>query len=265
MPRRLLAPLAVLGLLLIVACQAVPAAPALTDPKDILARSVLSLKDVKTVQVKGELTGIVTVPNSGPLDLKGTTFDLSADIPGKKLHGAASVPAFLGTSADAILVDDALYWKVAGPLAAMVGADPTGKYKKTGMAAPSGSPDNVATNPQKAIDALRAQLDKLPAPTKAADEKCGDKDCYHIVLTLTDKDLAAMTSTASPAANPTASASAAPFTLTIDVWSQTDNLRPAKLAVTLDAGTTGKGTLTLTMTYDQAVNVSAPPADQIVP
>lgn len=259
MPRRLLAPLAVLGLLLIVACQAVPAAPALTDPKDILARSVLSLKDVKTVQVKGELTGIVTVPNSGPLDLKGTTFDLSADIPGKKLHGAASVPAFLGTSADAILVDDALYWKVAGPLAAMVGADPTGKYKKTGMAAPSGSPDNVATNPQKAIDALRAQLDKLPAPTKAADEKCGDKDCYHVVLKLSEKDLAAV----DPSAATTLAAT--PFTLTIDVWSQKNDLRPAKVTFGVDAGTTGTFNLTLTLTYDQALSITAPAADQIAP
>jgi hypothetical protein len=264
MPRRLFALLAVLGLLLVVvACQGAPAAPALTDPKDILSRSVLALKDVKTVQVKGELTGTVTIPNSGPLDLKGTTFDLSADIPAKKLHAAASVPAFLGTSADAIFVDNALYYKVAGPLAGMVGADPTGKYTKSELpaasAGPSASGDTVQTDPLKAIDAFKAQLDKLPAPTKAADEKCGDKDCYHVVMKLTEKDLAAV--------DPSAATSLAgtPFTLTLDVWSQKNDLRPAKVAFGVDAGTNGTFTLTLTLTYDQALSISAPAADQIAP
>lgn len=263
MPRRPFALLAVLGLLGVVACQGAPAAPALTDPKDILTRSVLALKDVKTVQVKGELTGTVNIPNSSALDLKGTTFDLSADIPARKLHAAASVPAFLGTSADAIIVDSVIYYKVAGPMARMVGADPTGKYKKSDVPAassgPSASGGTGQMDPLKAIDAFKVQLDKLPAPTKAADEKCGDKDCYHVVLKLTETDLAA--------ANPSAATSLAgtPFTLSIDVWSQKNDLRPAKVAFAVDAGTKGTFTLTLTLTYDQALSISAPPADQIAP
>ncbi|MFL5681321.1 MAG: hypothetical protein ACJ77B_12050 [Chloroflexota bacterium] len=263
MPRRLFALLAVVGLLFVVGCQGVTApsaAPALTDPKQILTQSVLALKDVKTVQIKGELTGSATVPGSGTIDLKGTTLDVSADIPGKKAHATISAPSILGTSIDVIAVDNAVYTKVLGPLAATMGADASGKYKKTeATAAASDNPADVAADPLKAIDELRKQLDKLPAPTKAADEKCGNVDCYHINLTITDKDLAALSPDAS------ASLSSTPITLTIDVFPQKTDLRPAKLAVTINAGTVGTFTLTLTMTYDQPVTITAPPADQIAP
>jgi len=261
MPRRLFALIAVLGLLFVAtACQGAPAAPALTDPKDILARSVLSFKDVKTVQIKGELSGTAAIPGSGNLDLKGTTFELSADIPNKKVHASASAPALLGTTADAIVLETAAYYKLTGPLASMVGADPTGKYKKTDItAAASGDPGEIATNPQKAIEELKAGLDKLPAPTKAADEKCGDKDCYHITMKVTDKDLAALDASAA------SSLAGTPFTLNIDVWSQKTDLRPAKVGFTADAGAQGTFGLTLTMVYDQSLTIDAPPADQIAP
>jgi hypothetical protein len=270
MPRHLLAVLAVIGLFGLVACQGAPAVPALSDPKDILARTVLSLKDIKTITIHGELTGTATIPGSGTIDLKGTTLDAAYDIAGKKGRFAVSAPSLLGTTAEVLYVDNAAYYKITGPLASTLGADPTGKYKKTAVTPAGTDPNAIASDPNAAIDKIKAALDKLPTPpTKAANEKCGDKDCYHIVLSLTDKDFAAMSATASPASTPTAAptagASGTPFTFTIDVWSQTDNLRPPKLAVSVDAGTTGKGSLTLTMTYDQAVNVSAPPADQIVP
>ena len=266
MPRRLLALLAFIGVFGLVACQGAPAVPSLSDPKDILARTVLSLKDIKTITVHGELTGTATIPGSGTIDLKGTTLDASYDIAAKKGRFAVSAPSLLGTTAEVLYVDNAAYYKITGPLASTLGADPTGKYKKTAVTPAGADPNAIASDPAAAIDKFKAALDKLPTPpTKAANEKCGDKDCYHIVLSLTDRDLAAMSATASPAATPTATSATAPFTVTIDIWSQTDNLRPAKLAVGLDAGTTGKGSLTLTMTYDQAVDVTAPPADQIVP
>jgi hypothetical protein len=257
MPRRLIALIALLGALTVIACQGAPAAPALSDPKEILTQTVLALNNVKTVQIKGDLTGSVQVPNSGALDLKGTTLNLDADIAGKKAHVTVAVPSFMGTSAEAIVLDTVAYFKVSGPLAGMVGADTTGKFKKTDLPAASGDPGAIVTDPTAAIAELKAQLDKLPAPTKAADEKCGDQDCYHTVLKLTDKDLSAL---ASSAPDPSMAG-----TFTIDVWSRKNDLRPAKLAFGVDAGTQGSGTLTLTITYDQALTIAAPPADQIAP
>ena len=257
MPRRLLALLVLLGAFAVIACQGAPATPALSDPKEILTRTVVSLKDVKTIQVKGELSGTATIPNAGSLDLKGTTLDIATDIAAKAFRLNVSAPSFLGTTADVIVVDNAAYLKVTGPAAAMLGADPGGKYKKTDVPEASGDPGKLAEDPLKAIDEFRTALDKLPAPTKAADEKCGDQDCYHIVLKATDKDLATVSSQAS-AAN-------TPFTLTIDVYSRKTDLRPARLALGLDAGAQGNGVVTFTMTYDQPVSITAPSADQIAP
>jgi hypothetical protein len=257
MSRRLLALIALIGAFVVIACQGAPAAPALTDPKEILAQTVLSLQNVKTVQIKGDLTGTVQVPNSGALDLKGTTLSLDADIAAKKAHVNVSVPSFMGTSAEAILLDNAAYFKMTGPLAGMLGADTTGKFKKSDVPEASGDPGAMVGDPTKAIAELKAQLDKLPAPTKAADEKCGDQDCYHTVLKLTDKDIAALASEA-----PTSDLSA---TLTFDVWSRKSDLRPAKLAFGVDAGTQGTATMTFTFVYDQAVTIAAPAADQIAP
>jgi hypothetical protein len=257
MPRRLIALLALIGAFTVIACQGAPAAPALTDPKDILTQTVLALNNVKTVQIKGDVSGSVQVPNSGALDLKGTTLGLDADIAGKKAHVTLAAPSLLGTTAEAIVLDNVIYFKLTGPLAGMLGADATGKFKKSDIPAASGDPGQLVGDPTKAIAELKAELDKLPAPTKAADEKCGDQDCYHTVLKLTDKDLAALSSAAP---NPSMAGS-----FTIDVWSRKNDLRPAKLAFGIDAGTQGSGTLTLTITYDQAVTIAAPPADQIAP
>jgi hypothetical protein len=263
MPRRLAPLVALLAVLAIGACNAAPATPALTDPKDILAKTVLSLKDVKTVDAKGELTGSFSASGTS-IDLKGTTFEIQADVPGKKVKASASVSALLNTSAEAIFVDQALYYKILGPLAAQFGADPTGKYKKIDapMASPGASGD--VTDPQKASDDLRAQLDKLPSPpTKGANEKIGDQDCYHVTLKVTSDELKTM--------NPAAGSFAIPGIgsvtgeLTVDVWSRTNDLRPAKVAVAVNTGTMGTFTLTFNLSYDSSLSIAAPAADQIAP
>jgi hypothetical protein len=259
MPRRF-APilLALLAIVAIGACNATPSAPVLTDPKEILAKTVLSLKDVKTVDAKGELTGTFSAQGTS-LNLQGTTFGLQADIPGKKFKVSASVPSFLNTSAEAIFVDQAVFYKVLGPFASQIGADPSGKYKKVDAPMPSAGASGDITDPQKAIDEFKAQLDKLPsAPTKGPNEKIGDQDAYHVTIKVTSDELKALSPSAAPSL-------ATPFTVNVDVWSRTNDLRPAKIAFGIDAGAQGNATLALTMTYDSGVSIAAPPADQIAP
>src|SRR5919198_2705268 len=114
MPRRFAPHLAhvisLLAVIVIGACNATPSAPPLTDPKEILSRSVLALKDVKTLDAKGELTGTFRAQGTS-MDLKGTTFEIAADIPNKKFKASASVPALLNTSAEAIGINQTVYYK----------------------------------------------------------------------------------------------------------------------------------------------------------
>jgi hypothetical protein len=269
MLRRVAALLAVLALVL-AACGS-NAAPALVDPKEILAKSATSMKDVKTLHLAVALNGKVSADLAGgagggsatPFDLSGTTATLDADIAGGKLKASATIPALFGTGGEIIVTDGALYYKISGPAA------PTDKYTK--ITIPTDLLKNLAPtetalpsmNPQVAIDELNKQLAKLPAPTKLADEKCGDTDCYHIQLHVTAQDLAALAPTAA-SASPDASASAATGDVTIDVWTRKNDLRPAKLVIALNMGAQGNLNTTIDATYDAALTIAAPPADQVV-
>jgi hypothetical protein len=232
------------------ACSAAPAAaPALTDPKDILTKSVLSLKDVKTFHFKADVAGEIKMDltgsgSPGALNLKDTTAEGDIDIAGKKIHAGFAAPALLGVTGDIIVIGNDTYTKISllGP-----------KYTKS-TTSDAGDAAAAAGDPLKAIDEIQKFLNTPGvAPTKLADEKCGDKDCYHVQLTLTADQLGGITgSLASGAPAPTG---------TVDVWVQKTDLHPAKFSVAGSAGDQGNLTVTMTLTnYDAAVTVN-PPAD----
>ena len=242
--------------LVLAACGAqTPALPALTDPKEILTESVLSLKDLKTVEVTGTFTGSVTLPELGALDLSTVKISAAADIPGKKAKFSLDAPTVLGTRIDAILVDTAAYYKIAGPLAMMAGGS-ADKFTKVDVPQESGKPVTDVAELAKQIDEFKALLDKLPTPpTKEADEKCGDQDCYHVSLKLTAADLKAL--------DPTATATDGNFSL--DLFTRKNDRLPAKIALSVTAPEIGTVGMTFDFKYGGSVSVDAPPADQVAP
>jgi hypothetical protein len=260
MLRRSAALIAVLAVML-GACA--PPAPALTDPKDILAKSALALKDVKTIHLQFDIVGKVAFDLTGSgsasqLDLAGTTATLDVDVAGQKLKATGLAPGFLNTGGEVIVADGAIYYKLSGPL-----AQGSTKYAKIpipagAIPAPSASASAASSlSPQVAIDEINKALAQLPsAPTKLPDEKCGDVDCYHVSIHLSPEDLAKLVS---PAPLP----SAGTADITIDVWSRKNDLRTAKMALAVNAGAQGNVTVTMTATYDGAVSIAAPPADQV--
>ena len=246
--------------MLLAACGSqAPAAPALTDPKDILTKSILSLKDVKTVEVTGSFTGNVTVPNMGALDLSTTKLSAALDIPNKKAKFSVDAPSILGTKVDALLVDQTGYLKVSGLLAGSLGLTPD-KYKKQAVPMGAAVPDPSADAAQiaDAIAKLNEAFGKLPTPpTKGADEACGDQQCYHVTLKITADDLKTL-----------AAGTAGTVTtgdLALDVWSRKNDYRPAKFVFAITSPDIGVVGLTLDLKYDGTVTVDAPPADQIAP
>jgi len=241
--------------LVIGACSSPPAAPALTDPKEILTQTVLSLKDVKTVEVTGSLTGTIEAAElGGKLDLSTTKITAAIDIAGQKAKFNIDAPSIMGTKVDAIVVGGAAYLKIDGLLSSMAGLT-AGKYKKTDVPQASGG----ATDPveiAKKIDEFKAALDKLPSPpTKAADEKCGDQDCYHVTLKVSADDLKTLGG----------DTSAMDGEVSADIWSRKSDLRPAKLSFTMTSSQFGTIGILFDLKYDVAVSVEAPPADQVAP
>ena len=240
--------------IVVAACSSTPSAPALTDPKEILTKSVTSVKDVKSFHFKADVSGQLKIDLTGQgsaggaLDLQGTTAEGDLDIANKKAKLTFGAPALFGVTGELIQIGNDTYTKVS-----LLGD----KYQKTTSEA--GDVGEVAGDPQKAIQELQDFLNKPGiAPTKLPDEKCGDKDCYHVSLNLTADQLGdsiggALGGSAAPEGSGT-----------LDLWVQKDNLRPAKLSVVVDAGDMGKITVNVAFTnYDASVSISEPPADQV--
>ena len=255
--RLALLPLALLAVLAIVltACSSTPAAPALTDPKDIVAKGVTSLSSVKTFEFTGNFTGTVKVPQMGDFDLSTVKMAGAVDVANKNLKFSLDAPTLLGTKVEALVVGNAAYYKIEGALSAMAGGTP-GKYTKSDVPTASDDPAAAAMDPIKAAADIQAALDKLPTPpTKGADEKCGDQDCYHITMKISAADMQAI--------DPTAAA--LDGDITVDIWTQKSDYRIAKISLSAASAEMGTFGMTLDMKYDVAVNVAAPPADQVAP
>jgi hypothetical protein len=244
--RRLSFMIAAAALVLSACSSAASTAPALTDPKDILTKTVAALKDVKTMHLRADVTGSVKFDptgsgSAGAIDLKGTTLEGDIDLGNKKLHLAFAAPGLMGVTGDLILIDQVSYVKVSllGP-----------KYSKS-----TSTDTSSPTDPQNLVNSVNEFLSKPGvAPTKLADEKCGDQDCYHVSLNLTSDQLGSVIPSGLESAAPTGSG-------TVDVWVRKNDLRPSKVNINATGGDMGTVAVALVFSaYDAAVTVN-PPAD----
>jgi hypothetical protein len=239
---------------LVVAACSSPAAPALTDPTEILSKTAESFKNVTTVEVVGALTGSLEMAElGGDFDLSSVTIAGAFDIPNQKGKLVIDAPSLLNTKLEALVVDGFAYVKVGGPLASLIGLEP-GKYVKTEIPEESGDAVSDPSQVAEEIDKAREQIDELPTPEKLPDEKCGDQDCYHIRISADADELKSL----SPEAGMVGEGSA-----TIDIWSRKSDLRPAKVQISVTSPETGTIGATFDFKYDVTVDVSAPPADQV--
>ncbi len=257
MNRRLaLLPLAIAASLAIAlaACSSTPQASPLTDPKEILTQSVISVKDVKTLELTGAFNGSVNAAQLGSFDLSAIKLSADLDIPNKKAKLSLDAPTLLGTKIDAILIDKVAYYKIAGLLGTQLGAS-ADKYTKKDVPTASGTTTTDVTDVAKTVADIKAALAILPTPpVKDADEKCGDQDCYHVTMKLSAADLKTLDSSSTLNGD-----------VTLDLWSRKSDYRPAKIVfavTTADLGTFG---MTFELKYDVSMSIDAPPADQIAP
>jgi hypothetical protein len=260
MTRRLATLLAVLALI-VGACGS--STPALTDPTDIVARSVSTLQAMKSFHLHVALSGTVKIDITGTgnpvaVDLQGTTADADIDVTNAKAKASLNAQALFLTG-DLVYVGGDAYVR-----ASLLG----GKYQKFSLgdilgAIPGASPAPSAAvpsvDPSAAIQSLKDGLAKLATPpVKGADEKIGDQDCYKVTIKLSQADVAGAVPSLPPIA------SGATFNATIEVWVRKNDLRPAQVTVAGDAGPDGNVKLTMTLSnIDAPVVVEAPPADQI--
>lgn len=265
------------------ACTGGAGATPIADATTIVTQSLDALTKAQTVHVKADVAG--TVPfdlsslmgggsatpaaSGGSMDLAGSYIEATVDINGKKGTVTLSLPVLLGLKADVIMDGDTSYTKVN-----LMGDT---WQKSVSSPEPGASP-----SPSQDAASMAAQLKTaLTAPgvttTKLADEKCGDTTCYHVQIKAPASALSGdasgllsglggglgglaggLTGSPAPGASPMIGGD-----VTIDWWAQTSDLRPAKVVLVVDAGG-APITITAVMdSYDKAVTVSPPPADQV--
>jgi hypothetical protein len=219
--------------------------PTISDPKEIITKSVEALQAAKTVHLAATVDGTLTIDLLGtgtasPLELTGTSLNGDIDLAAGNAHLAASVPAFVGLSADVIVLGSDTY-----TLVSLLGT----KYTKSTTT--PGDP----TDPATMITEIKAFLDRPEAtPTKKDDASCGSKTCYQVEIELSAAEL----QTLAPD-QPLGDAS-----VVLDLLVEKDTLHPAGATVTVTSTTMGTLTLKLSLSdWDKAVTITAPPADQV--
>ena len=249
----LLAILATLAVVLGACASTPPAAPALTDPKEILTSAVTSLKDVKTFELSSSFTGTVKVPNIGNFDL--STIKMAASVTSRTRRRSSTSTRRRSSARRSTPSPSATRpTEGRGMLAQMLGAGPTSTRRTSPdtVRRAVGQPGRIV----KLVADIKAALDKLPTPpTKAADEKCGDAG----LLPRDDEG----DRRRPEGARPKRRRGRRGHQRRPLVTQERLPTRQARLrGRDAEMGTFG---ITLDLKYDVSVSVDAPPADQIAP
>lgn len=233
------------------------AAPALSDPKEIVTAAVRSSQSAKSVHVEATMNGSINADLSGTgatgaaIALTGTTASADVDIAAGNAHATFSVPALLGLTGDLIQIGDTSYVKTS------LSGDQY-QTQKAGDALPV-NPGNT----KSLVDNVGDLLSKPGVdPVKGDDVACGTTQCYTVKIELTAAELTALEGGGPVPSGLPIDLGAASLNLTIRV--EKDSNRLAGLAASVALGE--QGTLSFDLAFskwDQPVTVSPPPADQV--
>jgi hypothetical protein len=249
-------------------------AAGLTDPKEILARSLTALNDAQTFHLSGSLSGTLEadLTNSGTnsaIDLQGTSLTADADVPNERASLSISVPALFALKVDYLQIGSDTYsrnslagssWthtSEAAGASSPPSAVPTPRRIGGASPTPAAPPTPVAS--LDLVGQITAGLDNLPnPPTKGPDAACGLKTCYTIVL-----NVPLNSSDDTGLGLPLPSGASASVALTLSI--EQDTLLPVQAVAVINGGANGTFNLTLNLSkFNAPVTISAPPADQVV-
>jgi hypothetical protein len=256
---------------LVAACSgstATPTEPPLTDPSEIVARSVENLQNVQSLHLDATLSGSIDMtavsslmaangqgelPLSGSLKLDGGTASADVDVAGRAFKASAAMPRLLGLTVDAIGVDGYLYWRSNLSSA---------KYTKTALELPASIPTlapGSSLDVPGAVASLQAALSSAGmTSTLIGHAAVSGRDAYRVALSVPIAILNAQIAGLSGVSGVSFDSAS------VDYWVYSDSLRPAKIEIKASSSSLGNLDLTVTFSkYGQAVAVAAPPASEI--
>lgn len=244
--------------IVVTACGAA-SAPALTDPTEIVTAAVRTAQSAKSVHVDATLDGSINADLTGAgasgssIALTGTTAAADVDLTAGNAHATFAVPALLGLTGELIQIGGTSYFKTS-----LTGD----KFQS------QESGDSLPVNPsgsKSLIDSIGEALSQPGVdPVKGDDVACGSTQCYTVKIDLTPQEINALGGGGAAASALPIDLGSASLNVTIRV--EKDSNRLAGLAASVSMGDQGSITFDLTFSkWDEAVSVSAPPADQVQP
>jgi hypothetical protein len=246
---RRFSPVVVVLVALLAACQSTPA---ITDPAEIITQGLDATAKLNSFHVSLKLDGDFKVPDGdATFNLNSTSLEADIDIPAKNLRAHLAVPAFLGLTADVIVIGPDLWIK-----SSMTGTKWSHQSNDL-MGSPSPS---ASVDPQVVIDQVKAALGKDGVVTKKlADVACGDRQCYQVSVTAPSALMADAGAIAS--LDPS---SVFGDSVEINLLFEREKLWLTAVSTGIDSATVGKITATLTFSkFDEAVTFSPPPAPDV--
>lgn len=250
---RRIAPVLVAMLALLAACQS---APAVTDPVKIITQGLEATAKLKSFHMSLSLNGDFTVPDGGgTFNLDATSLEADVDVPAQNVKATLKVPAFLGLTAEVIVIGTDLWFKTS-----MTGTK-WSHSKNDLMGSPSPSASALESlDPQVAIDKVKEALaTKGVVTTKLADVACGDRQCYQVSISVPTSLMA----------DAGAVASFDPSTVfgdavVINLLFDREKLWLTAVSTGVDSETVGKISATLNFSkFDEAVTFSPPPSPDV--
>jgi hypothetical protein len=233
------------------ACQSTPA---ITDPVEIITQGLDATTNLKTMHVSLSLDGTVTVPDSGgTFNLDSTSLEADVDIAAKSVRASVAVPAFLGLTADLIVIGEDVWYRTS------MGGTKWFHQRNDLSASPLPIP-TASLDAQAMIDKVKEALATEGVVTKKlADVACGDRQCYQVSVSVP-------TSLMSEAG---AMASLDPSSIfgdavVINLLFDREKLWLTEISTSVDSETVGTISATLSFSkFDEAVEFSAPPSPEV--
>jgi hypothetical protein len=246
---RRFAPVLVAVLAVVAACQSTPA---ITDPVEIITQGLDATADLKSLHISLALDGSFTVPDGGgTFNLDSTSLEADVDIENKSVRATLAVPAFLGLTADVILIGQDVWYRTS------LGGTKWFHQANGLMGSPMPS---ASVDPQAMIDKLKEALATEGVVTrKLADVACGDRQCYQVSVTVPSSLMTDAGAVAS--VDPSTIFGEA---LVINLLFDREKLWLTEVSTSVDSETVGKIKATLSFSnFDEAVDFSPPPSPDV--
>ena len=248
---RRFAPILTAVLVVLAACQS---APAITDPVDIITQGLQATAELKSFHVSLELNGNVSVPDGGgTFNLDSTTLEADVDIPARNVRASLAVPAFLGLTADVIVIGNDVWIKTS------MGGTKWSHQTNDMMGSPLPIPTASAGVEEMVAKLKEALATDGVVTKKLADVACGDRQCYQVSVSVPSSlmDDAGAVASLDPA-------SIFGDAVEINLLFDREKLWLTEVSSGVDSESIGTITATLSFSsFDEAVEFSPPPSPDV--